>query len=87
MVGRMSDNLDKLATATGLKREAMIEIAAQAKANADRLNSCPRHDFEPLPGARTVFSHPDRYRCRLCGGEVDRHAYYWHEQGRREKDS
>lgn len=83
MVGCMSDNLDKLATATGLKRETMVDIAERVKANSAKLAACPRHDFDPVPGARVVFGKPDQYRCQHCGGEVDRHAYYWHEQGRR----
>lgn len=79
----MSDSLDKLSQATGLTRSTMLEVLAEVKANSAKLDACPRHDFEPVPGARVVFGQPDRYRCRQCGGEVDRHAYYWHEQGRR----
>lgn len=79
----MADSLDQLATATGLTRETMLELAAQAKANQARLGPCPWHDFEPVPSARVVLGQPSRYRCKRCGGEVDRHAFYWHEQGRR----
>lgn len=81
----MADSLDKLATATGLTRGAMLELAAEAKANVVRLNACPWHDFEPVPGAKVVFGQPSRYRCTHCGGEIDRQAFYWHEQGRRER--
>lgn len=77
------DSLDQLATATGLSRGAMLELAAEVKANVARLNACPWHDFEPVPGARVVFGQPSRYRCRHCDGEIDRHAFHWHEQGRR----
>lgn len=79
----MADSLGQLATATGLSRSAMLELAAEAKANVARLNACPWHDFEPVPGAKVVFAHPSRYRCKHCGGEVDHHAFHWHEQGRR----
>ena len=79
----MADSLDTLSAATGLSRQTMLELAAQAKANVARLNACPWHDFEPVPGAKVVFGQPDRFRCQRCGGEIDRHAFYWHEQGRR----
>lgn len=82
----MTDSLDKLSQVTGLKRETMIELASKVKANVERLGLCPWHDFEPVPGCKVVFGQPDRYRCKHCAGEVDRHAYYWHEQGRRKKD-
>lgn len=81
----MADNLDKLATATGLSRQTMLELAIQVKANVARLSTCPWHDFEPVPGAKVVFGQPDRYRCKHCEGEIDRHAYHWHEQGRRQR--
>lgn len=79
----MSDSLDTLSTATGLSRETMLVLVAQAKANQQRLDACAWHDFEPAPGAKLVFGQPGRYRCKHCGGEVDRHAFYWHEQERR----
>lgn len=83
----MTDSLDVLSSATGLTRAAMVEIAAKAKENGAKLRACPWHDFEPVPGTRQVFGQPERYRCRHCQGEVDRHAFYWHEQGRRHKPS
>ena len=79
----MTDSLDKLSQATGLKRGTMLEVWAEVKANGAKLEACQWHDFEPVPDARQVFGQPDRYRCKRCGGEVDRHAFYWHEQGRR----
>ena len=30
-----------------------------------------------------ALSMKQRHRCRRCGGEIDAHAYHWHEQGRR----
>jgi hypothetical protein len=61
----------------------MLELAHTAKANYQRLNICQWHEFEPAPGAKLVLGQPCRYRCVHCAGEVDRHAFYWHEQGRR----
>jgi hypothetical protein len=79
----VTDSVDTLSAATGLSRGTMLELWANAKANQQRLSACLWHDFEPAPGARLVFGQPDRYRCKHCAGEVDRHAYHWHEQGRR----
>lgn len=81
----MADSLDTLSAATGLSRGTMLELAAWAKTNQQRLSACPWHDFEPLPGAKVVFGQPAKYRCKHCAGEIDRHAYHWHEQGRRTK--
>jgi hypothetical protein len=77
----MTAALDSLGRAVGLSTEAMLEIAAQVKGNSERLNACARHDFEPVPG-KLKFGNPSRYRCKHCQGEVDNHAWYWHEKGR-----
>lgn len=76
----MSDALDKLGALSGLGRQTMLEIAEQVKANHARLNGCARHEFALIPGGAPLRQ---KYRCTLCGGEVDHHAWYWHEQGRR----
>lgn len=83
----MADSLDTLSAATGLTRSTMLELAAQVKANVARLNACPWHDFEPVSGSKVVFGQPAKYRCRQCAGEIDRHAFYWHEQGRRARST
>lgn len=47
------------------------ELAAK---NSERLDACPRHDFEPVPDWRKVaiFSRM-LCRCRCCGGEMGGH--------------
>lgn len=74
------DGLGVLGELSGLGRDTAMDIFAQVKANSAKLNACPRHDFSPIPPLRQLRQ---RYRCEHCGGEVDAHAYHWHEQGRR----
>lgn len=76
----MADALDTLGALTGLNRATMEELAAQVKANNAKLNACRWHDFAPIPPMQPLRQ---RYRCEHCGGEIDAHAYYWHQQGRR----
>jgi len=66
-----------LSDLSGIPQDGVRQIFEQVKANHAKLNACPFHDFAPLGGPRK------RYRCQNCGGEVDFHAYHWHEQGRR----
>lgn len=69
-----------MADLTGLARESVVEIAERVRANHEALESCSYHEFSPiLPRVPTR----QRYRCIHCGGEVDYHAWYWHEKGRR----
>lgn len=86
MVGRMSedkrDGIAMLSRATGISTQDIAALAAEVRANQAKLTACSGHDFEPVPGARVVFGQPDRYRCKHCEGTVDRHAFYWFEQGR-----
>lgn len=74
------DGVGVMADLTGLTRTSVVDIAAQVRANIERLNSCPYHEFSPV-----VSDGPDRprYRCIECGGEIDALAYHWHRQGRR----
>lgn len=76
----MKTALDTLSELSGLNRETMNDILLQVQANHAKLNACLRHDFEPIPPVKIVGQ---RYRCTHCGGEVDHHAWHWHEQGRR----
>ena len=69
-----------MAEVTGLPRKTVAEIAAEVRVNQQRLRGCVRHDFEPLPPLTTINQ---RHRCIHCDGEIDYHAWYWHEQGRR----
>lgn len=76
----MKNSLDTLGELSGLSKPVMNEILAEVKANHAKLNACPRHDFEPVLPTVALRT---RFRCTNCGGEVDHHAWYWHEQGRR----
>lgn len=74
------DGFGSMSAVTGLPHSELRRLAESARANHERLRSCARHEFEPvLP----MVPMRQWYRCRNCGGEVDAHAYYWHEQGRR----
>lgn len=79
------DGAGVMADLTGLSRQSMADLAAEAKANSERLAACSYHEFAPiqLPQEVPVAPLRQRYRCIECGGEVDRHAWYWHQQGRR----
>lgn len=76
------NSLDVIGNAVGLTPQTMREILAEVRANQAKLDACPRHDFEALPGDN-AFGLAKKCRCIHCGGIVDRHAWYWHEQGRR----
>lgn len=81
------DGVGVMADLTGLSRTSIADLAAEAKANSERLRSCPYHEFAPVQMAPGVPMTPlrQRYRCIECGGEIDRHAWYWFEQGRRSR--
>ena len=74
------DGVGVMADLTGLTRTSVVDIAAQVRANHERLTACLYHEFSPVVSVGP--GHP-RYRCIECGGEVDAHAYHWHQQGRR----
>ena len=74
------DGVGVMSDLTGLSRQSIVDIAAEAKANHARLYSCAYHEFEPIQQSKPMRQ---RYRCKHCGGEVDSNAYHWHEQGRR----
>lgn len=74
------DGIAVLSSVTGLPRKTLVEIAAEVKANHALLHACPHHEFSPILPRVPVAQ---RYRCIECGGEVDHHAYYWHQLGRR----
>lgn len=79
------DGVGVMADLTGLSCAPMAALAAEVKANSERLNACPYHEFAPIQMAPGVPMAPlrQRYRCIECCGEIDRHAWYWFEQGRR----
>jgi hypothetical protein len=77
------DGLDMMAGLTGLSREDMKEVWKRVQANHKRLDACPDHDFEPLPGAKpSLGGLPSKYRCKRCNGQIDGVAYRWYVQGR-----
>lgn len=67
---------------TGIKPADTASILQQVKANSAKLNACQAHAFEPSPGQEHK-NLGKRYICTRCRGEVDAHAYYWHEIGRK----
>lgn len=75
-----------MAELTGLGQDEIRAIAEQVKANQAKLDACPWHEFErsTATGMLRSVTH-QRYVCRNCGGEVDHHAHYWHELGRRQR--
>lgn len=77
----MKTALEVLGEMSGISRDTMTTLLEQVQANHARLNGCPRHDFEPIAPLALVGQ---KYRCTHCGGEVDSHAWYWHQRGRRE---
>ena len=78
--GGTYDGIGAMAEFTRLPRSEVEAIAAQVKANHEKLKGCPWHEFEALI---TALPGGGRYRCRHCHGEVDASAYHWHQQGRR----
>lgn len=78
------DGIGVMSDLTGMPRERLQQLAEVVKANQAALNSCDYHEFEPMaPVYPPALSMKQRHRCRRCGGEIDAHAHYWHEQGRR----
>ena len=73
------EGLGALGELAGISRSSAQDMLAQVKANSQRLSGCAWHDFAPIPPLRTLGQ---RYRCEHCSGEVDAHAYHWHEIGR-----
>ena len=80
------DGIGVMSEVSGLPRDEIRAIAEQVKANHARLAGCPWHEFERLPRPDDTVLQArlgDRYRCHHCKGEVDFHAYHWHQLGRR----
>lgn len=71
---------------TGLSQTEVRSLWEQVKANSAKLESCPYHEFIQSPQTAPLRSLThQKYICTHCGGEIDRQAYHWHEQGRRPK--
>jgi hypothetical protein len=49
-----------------------------AKKNIQTLDNCAGpHDFEPIANP----TNAKKFRCKLCGGDVDADGNYWYEKG------
>lgn len=78
------DGVGVISDLTGMPRDRLQKLAEVVKANHAALSSCAYHEFDPMaPVWPPSLSMKQKYRCRRCGGEIDSHAHYWHEQGRR----
>lgn len=75
---------DLMQQLTGIEPAEADSILAEVKANSAKLNACGYHNFVERPGQGDRVMGK-RYVCTECGGEVDHHARYWHEKGRRPK--
>lgn len=64
---------------SGLGESEVMKIWAAVKANGAKLESCEYHIFWPI---NPIVKYKQRYRCSACEGEIDAHAYHWHEKGR-----
>lgn len=74
----MTDSVDAISAATGIRRGDMLEIWEEVKANHLRLDGCRRHDFRPeVSGAGAAI----RYRCQACDGVINASAQLWYQRG------
>lgn len=48
-----------------VSKKEIEDIWNKVKSNRKKLESCMKHDFEPIE------NKPTRYRCKNCGGEED----------------
>lgn len=72
-------SVETISAAVGMKPADYRALAERVRLNQGRLQACPRHAFGPMPNARSELMQ--RYRCSLCGGEVDSHAFHWYTLG------
>jgi hypothetical protein len=75
----MTDSLDTLSKAVGIRKTDLHKIWADVKANHARLDSCPRHSWEQVDGETKTYAQ--KYVCTACGGTIDSHAKHWYELG------
>lgn len=76
----MADSVDAIASLSGIKRPELLSIWEQVKRNQATLDACQRHRFVRVVrdgGPRLG----DKYRCEVCGGEVDASAAHWYQKG------
>lgn len=78
------DGAGVLSEVSGLSREMVKELWEEVQANNAKLNACLYHEFEQSPKTAMLRSLThQKYICKHCGGEVNYHAYLWHQTGRR----
>lgn len=71
--------IDEFSKITGLKKETINEVWEEVKANHAKLDACKGpHTFEPIDSTKKIGC---RYRCALCGGEVDSINKSWYAKG------
>lgn len=74
----MSDGIKALSEVSGLASDDIKGLMAEVKTNFAKLDACPGpHDFEAVDRKPL----PNKYRCKVCGGEVDGHAAHWYRKG------
>lgn len=61
-----------------MTRDEAHRLLAEVKENHARLDACVAHRFSALEPGKLG----SRYRCDVCGGEVDAHAAHWYRTGR-----
>lgn len=75
---------------TGIKPVEIDSILAEIKANAARMENCPRHDFsimidrhtkQPVENPTPAQRFGAKFKCARCGGVVDNLARIWYEKG------
>ena len=72
-----------LSELTGLPADEIARMAGEVKANQDKMNGCPYHEFE-LHEQNQLLTR-SKFRCIHCGGIITGQQYRWHELGRRPK--
>ena len=58
--------------------EAARAILLEVRQNCAKLDGCPRHVFEPEHPIKPLGT---RYRCKVCDGHIDGHAFHWWSRG------
>lgn len=69
--------LEVLGRVSGLGEPEAHRIWERVKANSAKLESCSRHEFEPIEDDRRIRSQ----RCSKCGGEVGGSEALWYKRG------
>ncbi len=57
------------------------ELLRKIRENHETLDNCKGHDFSIDLNPESRFSTIKKWKCSVCGGEVDFQAKYWYEEG------